>query len=311
LDKTRTITRGKPVVSDLIPWNGNDHGELLGCGAGTELLSEHPLAQAIVDASKREGVRPHEVCVFESIIGQGAKSHCVDCNNQSVLVGKVDFIEKYQPVDQKVKDIVAALSEQGKTAVVVSCAQEIRGIIGLTDEIKPDSAQAIRDLQQQGIETVMITGDNVRAARYVASQVDIQTVFGGLLPQDKAEKIKDLQQQYVSVAMVGDGVNDAPALAASTVGIAMGAAGSDTAIEIAGVSLMNDRLSLIPGLIRLAKKTVKTIRWNSFGAIAVKIGFILLAFFGYSNLVLAITADVGVTLAVVLISLQLSSFKLA
>jgi Cd2+/Zn2+-exporting ATPase len=308
LDKTRTVTYGRPIVSDVIPLNGNDRSELLGCGAGTELFSEHPVAQAIVDASRREGIQPHEVRSFESVVGEGAKSRCKVCNNQTVLIGKVDFIEKYQQVNEEIKAIIASLSEQGKTAVIVSCEQEIKGIIGLTDEIKPDSAQAILDLQTQGIETVMITGDNPQAARYVAGRVNIRNVFGGLLPQEKANKINELKQTYTSVAMAGDGVNDAPALAASTVGIAMGAVGSDTAIEIADIALMNDNLSLIPQLIHLARKTVKTIRWNTFSAIAVKIIFILLAFFGYSNLVLAITADVGLTLAVILISLRLASY---
>jgi Cd2+/Zn2+-exporting ATPase len=309
LDKTRTITYGQPIVSDVIPLNGSDRAELLGCGAGAELFSEHPLAQAIVDASKREGIAPHEVRSFESVVGEGARAYCLMCNEQRVLVGKLGFIEKHQEVGEDIKSIVASLSEQGKTSVLVSCEQDIKGIIGLTDEIKPDSARAIADLQKLGIETVMITGDNSQAARYVANQVHISSIFGGLLPHDKADKIKDLQRQYTSVAMVGDGVNDAPALAASTVGIAMAAAGSDAAIEIADVALMNDNLTLIPWLIRLAKKTVRTIQWNTFGAIAVKIIFILLAFFGYSNLVLAITADVGVTLAVILISLRLASFR--
>ncbi|MDR0864178.1 MAG: cation-translocating P-type ATPase [Candidatus Symbiothrix sp.] len=309
LDKTRTITFGKPIVSDVIPLNGNDRSELLGCGAGTELFSEHPLAQAIVDASKKEGFEPHEVKSFESVVGEGAKAQCVVCNNETVLVGKIDFIEKHQKVSAEIKKIVAQLSAEGKTSVIVSCEKEIRGIIGLTDEIKPDSAKAIQELQRQGIETVMITGDNQQAAQYVANQVNIREVSGGLLPQDKAHKINELEKKYQSVAMVGDGVNDAPALAASTVGIAMGAAGSDTAIEIADIALMNDKLSLIPFLIRLAKKTVKTIQWNTFGAITVKILFILLAFFGYSNLVLAITADVGVTLVVILISLRLMNTK--
>lgn len=311
LDKTRTITYGKPIVSDVIPLNGSDRLELLGCGAGAELFSEHPLAQAIVDASKREGITPHEVRAFESVVGEGAQANCLICNDQQVLVGKMGFIEKHLQVNENVKNIVASLSEQGKTSVIVSCQHEIKGVIGLTDEIKPDSAQAVENLQKQGVETVMITGDNSQAARHVAAQVHIPVanVFGGLLPPDKAEIINRLQSAYGPVAMVGDGVNDAPALAASTVGIAMAAAGSDTAIEIADVALMNDNLLLIPWLIRLSKKTVRTIRWNTLGAIAVKIIFILLAFFGYSNLVMAITADVGVTLAVILISLRLASFR--
>jgi Cd2+/Zn2+-exporting ATPase len=156
-----------------------------------------------------------------------------------------------------------------------------------------------------GIATIMITGDNQQAARYVASQVNIKEVYGNLLPEEKARIIRELESKYKNVSMVGDGVNDAPALAASTVGIAMGAAGSDTAIEIADIALMNDKLSLIPFLVGLAKKTTKTIKRNTFGAVIVKIIFILLAFFGYGNLVMAITADVGVTLIVILISLRL------
>ncbi|MDR0413620.1 MAG: cation-translocating P-type ATPase [Dysgonamonadaceae bacterium] len=305
LDKTRTITYGHPVVSDVVPLNENDREELLGCGAGTELFSEHPLAQAIVDASKREGVEPHEANFFESVVGEGAKARCMVCNNEMVLVGKIGFIEKYQRVDEATKEVVNRFASQGKTSVIVSCKEDIKGVIGLTDEIKPSSARAIRELQSQGIETVMITGDSQQAAQYVAGQVNIRQLFGGLLPQDKAQKINELKSEYRFVAMVGDGVNDAPALASSTVGIAMGAAGSDTAIEIADIALMNDNLLLLPFLIRLAKKTVKTIQWNTFGAIAVKVIFILLAFFGFGNLVLAITADVGVTLIVILISLRL------
>ncbi len=308
LDKTRTITYGKPVVSDIIPLNGAEREELLACSAGTEIFSEHPLAQAIVDASNKEGFEPHQIQSFESVAGKGAKAKCMVCNDETVLVGKSDFIRQYHAVPEEVERIVEQLSSEGKTSVIVSCNNEIKGIIGLTDEIKADSAEAIKALQNQGIATIMITGDNVKAARYVASSVGIKEVFGGLLPQDKSAKIKGLKTQYGSVAMVGDGVNDAPALAASTVGIAMGAVGSDTAIEVSDIALMNDKLSLIPFLVKLAQKTTATIRWNSFGAIAVKFIFILLSFFGLSNLVFAIAADVGVTLIVILISLRLMSF---
>ncbi len=309
LDKTRTITYGNPVVSDIIPLNGASREELLACGAGTEIFSEHPLAQAIVDASHKEGFEPHNAHQFESIIGKGAKAVCLACDAKPVLVGKLDFIKQYHSIKKEVEDIVEQLSEQGKTCVIVSCNDEIRGVIALMDEIKPESPTVIKKLQELAIEPVMLTGDNKKAADYVASKVSIKTVYGELLPDDKSKIINELLAKYKSVAMVGDGINDAPALVASTVGIAPGAAGSDTAIEIANIALMNDNLSLIPFLIRLGRKTVKTIKGNTIGAISVKIIFILLAFFGYSSLVFAIAADVGVTLVVILISLRLMNFK--
>ncbi len=309
LDKTRTITYGKPVVSDVITLNDTDTEELLSCSAGAELFSEHPLAQAIVDYAKREGFEPHLAEQFESVVGKGARASCITCGEAPVLVGQMNFIEQHYPVSDEAKEIAGRLSDEGKTCVLAACDEGVKGIIALTDEIKPDSAQAIKELQQLGIEPVMITGDNKKAAQYVASSVGIKSVFGELLPQNKVEVIKDLLSKYNSVAMVGDGVNDAPALAESTVGIAMGAAGSDTAIEVSNIALMNDKLSLIPFLVRLSRRTVATIKRNTVGAIAVKIVFILLAFLGYSNLVMAIAADVGVMLVVVLLSLRLMLFE--
>ncbi|MEI2696216.1 MAG: cation-translocating P-type ATPase [Saprospiraceae bacterium] len=309
LDKTRTITFGNPIVSDVFPLNGTSREELLACTAGAEIFSEHPLAQAIVDASKKEGFEPHKVEAFKSIMGKGATAKCLVCEDETIYVGKLEFINEHQPIDDKAEKIVEQLSAQGKTSVVVSFGNGIAGIIGLMDEIKPDSAAALKELEALNIESVMLTGDHENAAKYVAEQVGIKKIFGGLLPEDKSEKIKELMQQYGSVAMVGDGINDAPALALSAVGIAMGAAGSDTAIETANIALMNDKLSLIPFLIRLSKKTLRRIKFNTIGAIAIKLIFITLAFIGYSNLVFAIAADVGVTLVVILTSLSLMNYK--
>ncbi len=308
LDKTRTITYGNPIVSDVVPLNGTSKEELLACGAGIEIFSEHPLAQAIVDQSKKEGFKLHEVKQFESLVGKGAKATCITCGNTDVYVGKLDSEQK-DYISKEVENNITQFSDQGKTCVVVIGDHHIKGIIGLTDEIKPDSIKAIKELQKLGIQPVMLTGDNEKTAQYVAAQVGIEDVFAELFPQDKMGVIENLISIYKSAAMVGDGINDAPALAEATVGIAMAAAGSDTAIEVANIALMNDKLSLLPYLIRLSRKTVKTIKQNTMGAILVKILFILLAFFGYSNLVLAIAADVGVMLIVVLISLRLMSFK--
>jgi Cd2+/Zn2+-exporting ATPase len=309
LDKTRTITYGTPIVSDVFPLNGTSREELLACTAGTELFSEHPLAQAIVTASRAEGYEPHKAEGFKSIMGKGATARCLVCEDETVMVGKLEFIREYHEVSEEAENIVEQLASQGKTSVVVSFGQGVAGIIGLTDAIKPDSIIAIKQLQALNIELIMLTGDSEKAAHYVANTVGIKKVYGGLLPENKSDKMAGLLKEYGSVAMVGDGINDAPALALSTVGIAMGAAGSDTAIETANIALMNDKLSLIPFLIRLSKKTLLRIKTNTIGAIAVKVIFIVLAFLGYSNLVFAIAADVGVTLVVILLSLNLMKFE--
>lgn len=309
LDKTRTITYGKPIVSDVITLNNTSREELLGCTAGAEVFSEHPLAQAIVDASKKEGFMPHQAEKFNNIIGKGATAECLVCKDETILLGKLSFIKEYEQESEKAEQIVERFSNEGKTSVVVSFGKGIAGVIALTDEIKQDSLHALNELKAMNITPVMLTGDSEKAAQYTAQQVGIHRIYGGLLPEDKSEKIKELIQQYKVVAMVGDGINDAPALAQSTVGIAMGAVGSDTAIETANIALMNDKLSLIPFLVRLGKKTIQQIKINTFGAILVKLIFILLAFLGYSNLVFAIVADVGVTLVVILTSLQLMNYK--
>jgi len=309
LDKTRTITFGNPIVSDIFPMNGTSREELLACTAGAEIFSEHPLAQAIVDASRKEGFEPHKTEAFKSVMGKGATAKCLICEDEKIYVGKLDFIQETQTIDNEAVKIVEQLSSQGKTSVVVSFGNGVAGVIGLMDEIKPDSAAALKELEALNIDPAMLTGDSEKAANYVAQQVGIKKIFGNMLPENKAEKIKELLQQYGKVAMVGDGINDAPALAQSTVGIAMGAAGSDTAIETANIALMNDKLSLIPFLIRLSQKTLRRIKFNTIGAIAVKLIFITLAFIGYSNLVFAIAADVGVTLIVILTSLNLMKFE--
>ena len=308
-DKTRTITYGTPVVSDVIALNGTSHEELLACAAGAEIFSEHPVAQAIVGAARKEGYTIHATEKFESVVGKGITARCLVCEDETILAGKLPFIREYQPVSDEAEETVRQLSEEGKTSVVVSFGHGVAGIIGLMDEIKPDSKAALQEIRKMGIEPIILTGDNELAADYTARLVNVDKVYSGLLPEDKARMIKELTATYSGVAMVGDGINDAPALALSTVSIAMGAAGSDTAIETANIALMNDRLSLIPFLIRLGKRTVSTIKRNTAFAILIKVIFVLLAISGFSNLVLAITADVGVTLVVIMLSLRLLHFE--
>ena len=309
LDKTRTITFGNPIVSDIIPLNGTSREELLACAAGAEVFSEHPLAQAIVDASKNEGFDPHKAEGFRGILGKGAIAKCLVCTDETIYIGKLSFIREHQPVADGVEEIVERLSGEGKTSVVISFGNGVAGILGLMDEIKPDSSHALQQMMELNIAPVMLTGDGEKAAIYVAAKVGIKRVFGGLLPKDKAGRISELLKEYGIVAMVGDGINDAPALARASVGIAMGAAGSDTAIETANIALMNDKLSLLPFLVRLSKATLRRIRINTIGAVLVKLFFVILVLLGYDSLVFAIAADVGVTIAVILFSLNLIGYE--
>jgi len=308
-DKTRTITYGTPIVSDVITMGGTDREELLACASGAEIFSEHPLAQAIVDATRKEGYEIHRAEKFESIVGKGATAKCLVCEDETILVGKLDFIHEHEPYSEEAESIVRQLSLQGKTSVVVSFGYGVAGVIGLTDEIRPASKAVIEEIEKLNVLPVMLTGDDLSSANFVAAQTSIKEVHASLLPDKKLAILTDLKLKYKGVAMVGDGINDAPALAGATVGIAMGAVGSDVAIETANIALMNDKLELIPYLIRLSRKALSTIRFNISLAIIVKFVFITLAIAGYSNLVLAIAADVGITLIVILISLQIMNFR--
>lgn len=309
LDKTRTLTYGRPEVSDIIPYGSNTKEHLLGCAAGIEIFSEHPLAQSIVEAARRENLSLHEVENFKSIVGKGAQADCLVCSEKHHCVGKMPFIlEEHEIPDIVVKEVEDFLNE-GKTAIIVATHQEIEGVIAFTDEIRPESPGLIKNLKALGITPIMLTGDHRSPAQMVGKELGIEDIKADLLPEDKAKMIQELVKRYQIVAMVGDGVNDAPALALSNVGITIGSLGSDTAIEAASIVILSHRLDVIPFLVRLGKKTLKTIRLNIGLAIAIKLLFIFLALFGMSNLALAIFADVGVTLIVILISLGLMTWK--
>ena len=308
MDKTRTLTYGRPKVTDVIPFGETSREHLLACAAGIETYSEHPLAQAIVMAANEEKIEIHGVENFQAVMGKGAKGDCVVCYDAHHCIGKLPFITEEHEVQDEIVQKVAALQFEGKTSIVVSSHSGVEGIIALTDALKPESKQTIADLRDLGIAIVMLTGDNHAPAEAVAKEVGITEVKAEMLPEHKADAIKELLAKYGSVAMVGDGVNDAPALALSNVGIAMGAAGSDTAIEAASIAILNDRLELIPYLVRLGRKTILTIRINTAAAVVTKLVFIVLAILGLSSLALAIFADVGITVLVILNSLRLLRF---
>lgn len=309
LDKTRTLTFGRPIVSDVIPYGKSTREHVLECAAGIEIFSEHPLAQSIVEAAKNENLQLHSVENFKSFIGKGAQADCLVCTERHHCVGKLPFILEEHTVPQSVIDDVNHLLNQGKTAVVIATHHEVEGIIALTDEIRPESKPLIEGLKKLNIKSVLLTGDHAAPAKMIADSLGISDVKSNLLPEDKANIIKELVKEYQTVAMVGDGINDAPALALSTVGITIGSLGSDTAIEAASIVILNDRLDVIPFLVKLGKKTLQTIRYNVTLAIVIKFIFIALALLGMSNLALAIFADVGVTLIVILLSIRLLNWR--
>ncbi|HNG31444.1 MAG TPA: cation-translocating P-type ATPase [Blastocatellia bacterium] len=309
MDKTRTLTYGKPVITDVVPFGDATREHLLACAAGIELYSEHPLAQSIVEGARNEGLTPHGTENFRAILGKGAKADCVVCYDRHHCIGKLAFITEEHHVQQEVTDKVEELQRQGRTSIVISSSKEVEGIIAVTDEIKPESKAAIAEMRRLGVKTAMLTGDHRAPAQAVADELGISDVRAELLPEDKAEAIKALAGKYGPVAMVGDGVNDAPALALASVGISMGAAGSDTAIEASSIAILNDRLELIPYLVALGRQTISMIKLNTLLAVITKLLFVGLALAGVSNLALAIFADVGVTVLVILNSLRLLKFS--
>jgi Cd2+/Zn2+-exporting ATPase len=305
MDKTRTITVGKPVVTDVITLGPMSADAVLECAAGIEKLSEHPLAQSIVERAVTQGLRPHAAGNYETILGKGARAECYVCQDREHFIGSrslaVEKLELLPATEQK----LAELARQGKTAVLLWNEKSVEGLIGLQDVVKPEARASIQALQRQGITTVMLTGDAVEPAQAIARDVGITEVHAGLLPDEKAHRIQALTRAGRIVAMIGDGVNDAPALASASVGIAMGAAGSDVAIETAHVALMNDRLHLVPFLVSLGKRTWGTIRFNAILAVIVKVAVLVLASTGHSSLTLAILSDVGLLIFVVFFSLHL------
>ena len=309
-DKTRTLTKGEPEVSDIIPFNGFSTDEVLACAAGLEIFSEHPIAKSIITKAQDLGLPIHEFKDFKAIIGQGVTGECLVCENSRHCLGNLKFVSNNN--DRSVEDYIVKkineLEEQGKTPIIISEQKTIKGIIAITDKIREESAETIKSIATQKIKSVMLTGDSERPAHYVADYLGITDVRAGLLPEQKDSEIQKLSREYGPVIMVGDGVNDAPALARSSVGIAIGAIGSDLAIENADIALMNNDLALIPYLIALGRECSAKIRFNVWMAIGVKLLFILLSISGHGNIAMAVLADVGITIVVVLNGLSLFRF---
>jgi len=312
-DKTKTLTEGTPEVTDIIPFNGFTREEILSCSAGLAGFSEHPLSKGIVEKAKELGMDIHKFSNFTSVQGKGVVGNCLVCTDIKHCLGKLNIIDGQSGNNEETMRMLSreaeGMEKDGKTVVYLGDEKMGKGLIALSDRVKKESKHAVAELQRLGVQCFMVTGDNEGAARFVASQVDIGEIYAGALPEDKARIVAEKTEKDIKVAMVGDGVNDAPSLAGASVGIAMGSLGSDIAIETADIALMNDDLELIPYLIGLSKKSVAKIRFNTFFALGTKLLFLVLAILGMSSLSLAIFADVGVTLIVVLNGLSLYGFK--
>ena len=260
LDKTGTLTLGQPRVTEVVPLNGTDESDVLTLAAALEARSQHPLARAVLDRVQAHGIQGIPAEDFQSLTGAGATGRVK--GKQYFIGSPALFAERRVDLSDAAARI-EALQAAGNTVVVIGTGQAALGLIAIADPLRPEAVDAIADLKRAGIhKVIMLTGDNPRTAQAIAAQAGIDEVFAELKPEDKTRKVKELDRQYGRVAMVGDGVNDAPALAAAHVGIAMGAAGTDVALETADVALMADDLSRLPYLIRFSRRNWSVIRQN-------------------------------------------------
>ena len=265
-DKTGTLTVGQPKVTDIVLSPPHTTNELIRTAASVEARSEHPLAKAIVDHAQYAGVELLPPEGFEAIPGQGVRARL---EGKAVRIGRITQLRDKAPLPEKLAREQSELEAAGKTVVAVLREDEWLGLIALADEERSESAPLVKSLAERGIVTVMLTGDNSRVARSIANKLGINRVYAELLPDQKAQIVRDLQKDYGSVAMVGDGINDAPALAAADVGIAMGGGGSDVALETADVVLMGDRIERLIDAIRLAKRAKQVVWQNVLFSLAV------------------------------------------
>jgi Cu+-exporting ATPase len=327
LDKTGTLTQGQPVVTDVITASVYGEVDLLALAASAEQGSEHPLGEAIVTAAKERDVTLSLASEFNAIPGHGIES---SINGHRVILGNLKLMQERDFHLDGLEAKALQLSEEGKTPMFVSIDQKVAGIIAVADTLKPSSKETVRKLHGLGLEVVMLTGDNTRTAEAIAKQVGIDRVLAEVLPEHKAIEVKKLQREGKVVAMVGDGINDAPALAQADIGIAIGT-GTDVAMEAADITLMSGDLSGLVTAISLSKRTMRTIKQNLFWAFAYNVALIpvaagilffifgqsgtpvglkfFLGDYGFLNPMLAALAMAASSITVVSNSLRLRSFS--
>ncbi|MFO0785846.1 MAG: heavy metal translocating P-type ATPase [Phycisphaerales bacterium] len=294
LDKTGTITEGRPRVTDVQPVGGANRDEVLRIAASLDALSQHPVARAVTEAWAGP---PADVSGFKSLTGRGVEGTIA---GEAYFVGNHRLAEERKVCSLEVEAVLGHFEVQGKTAIVVASSRAVRGIIAVADTPRESSVNALRSLHAMGVRTLLLSGDNQTTASAIAKAVGIDEARGGMLPEDKLAEIERLLNEHGNaVGMVGDGVNDAPALARSTIGFAMGAAGTDTALETADVALMQDDLHGLPEFIALSRRTGAILAQNITLAIGIKVVFFALTLAGRGTMWMAVIADVGASLLVV------------
>lgn len=302
-DKTGTLTRGQPVVTDIIPLNGLAPGGLLAVAAAVERRAAHPLGDAVLREAAREGIAIPPAEGFRVLPGQGVTALVGD--TPTYIGAPALFRELGVSLDAATPRL-QTLRDAGKTTMLVGTAREVLGVIAAADQPRAESWDAIRGLRREGIRrVVMLTGDHADAADALAESLGVDEVKANLLPEDKIAAVRALQTEHGAVAMVGDGINDAPALAAANLGIAMGVAGADTALETADIALMADDLRKLPYAVRLSRATMRIIRQNVALALGLKVLALAMIIPGLLTLWLAVVADMGASLLVTLNALRL------
>ena len=308
-DKTGTITEGEPRVTAILCLGSASENELLRIAAAIDVHSGHPLARAVVRHARDRGIGFPRVENYQERNGRGAEA---EMDGHPYFVGNHRFTHELAICSEDIERRLAELEARAQSVVVVGhkphgdCKGEVLGVLAVGDAIRPNAAEAVRSLRAAGIrQVVMLSGDNQRTVDAIARQVGVDEARGDLLPEQKVERVRELMARHRYVGMIGDGVNDAPAMAAATVGIAMGAAGTDTAIETADMALMRDDLGQVADAIRLGRRTVRVIQANIAFALGVKVIFLGLALSGHTSLWLAILADTGATLVVITNALRL------
>jgi Cd2+/Zn2+-exporting ATPase len=329
-DKTGTLTKGELAVTDVVPLNGHTEEDLLTSASGLEQRSEHPIAEAIRTHADTQDVAARDISAFESLTGKGVRAEIdgtpyyagkpalfaefgVDLSHAHTATdgGVIETTDQHCERDDCVnlaEQTIPKLQDDGKTVIVVGTDTTILGAIAIADELRPEATQMIDRLHDLGIgQTVMLTGDNEGTARAIAAEVGVHEVRAELLPEQKVETIDALREEYGAVAMVGDGINDAPALATATVGVAMGAAGTDTALETADIALMGDDLSKLPYLYGLSHTANSVIRQNIWAALGAKALLAIGVPLGYVSVALAVVVgDIGMSLGVTGNAMRLS-----